>query len=233
VKEDSKRVLLGSEKFGCLTPYKASRFNISAMSYGALSDTAILSLSKGARKGDFFHNTGEGGVSSFHLKGGGDLVWNIGTGYFGCGSGTHKREFNSKVFQQTLKDAKGQIKMIEIKLSQGAKPGHGGLLPRQKISKEIAFARKLEFPPTGDCNSPPCHSAFSNYFELVQFIQQLRELSYGLPVGIKLCIGYPNEFEMLCSIIKEKGIGPDFITIDGAEGGTGGKHACFQPCTIN
>ena len=219
VKEESKRVVIGSNAFGCKKPYSASRFNISAMSYGALSDHAILALSSGANKGQFYHNTGEGGVSAFHLQGGGDLVWNIGTGYFGCGTGTSTRLFDDELFQKTLNEANGKIKMIEIKLSQGAKPGHGGLLPRQKISKEIAFARKLPFPPEGDCHSPSSHSAFSSFEELVQFIDRLRNLSNGLPIGIKLCVGHPEEFHQLCSTIHSMKSGPDFITIDGAEGG--------------
>lgn len=220
--EEAKRAVVGTAEFGTTQPYSASVLNISAMSYGAISDNAILALNNGARMGNFYHNTGEGGVSRFHLEGGGDVVWNIGTGYFGCGSGSgSKRVFDPVCFQEMLAQGEGRIKMLEIKLSQGAKPGHGGLLPRAKITEEIARARKLKFPSTDDCHSPARHSAFGNPFELVEFIARLRELSDGLPVGIKLCVGAPAEIGALCKAMIATQQGPDFITVDGAEGGTG------------
>lgn len=225
VDEESRRTMVGTAAWGTTQPYSASVLNISAMSYGALSNNAILSLSQGAKLGGFFHNTGEGGVSQFHLEGGGDLVWNVGTGYFGCGSpdpkSTSKRIFDPAQFKDTIASSEGQIKMVEIKISQGAKPGHGGLLPRNKITKEIATARKLEWPPMDDCHSPARHSAFSTPHELISFIIQLRELSGGLPIGIKLCVGKPGEVASMCRAMIEMDNGPDFITVDGAEGGTG------------
>ena len=220
--EEAKRFTIGSAEFGTTMPYSASVLNISAMSYGAISDNAILALSGGASIGGFYHNTGEGGVSRYHREGGGDLVWNVGTGYFGCGSGAGEtRTFEPAMLKETIDECKRQIKMIEIKLSQGAKPGHGGLLPRAKITREIAEARKLTYPPTHDCHSPSAHSAFTNALELVQFISQVRELAGGIPVGIKMCIGQPGEVAALCRAMVEIGNGPDFITVDGAEGGTG------------
>ncbi len=232
IQKDDARVCIGTEEYGTYRTYSASIFNISAMSYGAISDNAILALNAGANLGQFYHNTGEGGVSYFHRQHGGDLVYNIGTGYYGCGTfekgGGEKRIFDSTCFQETMDESRGQIKMIEIKISQGAKPGHGGLLPKAKITKEIAQARKLAFPPEYDCHSPSSHSAFSNCHELVTFIAQLRELSGGSPVGIKMCIGQPQDFANLCKAIIEVGIGPDFITIDGAEGGTGAAPPEFS-----
>lgn len=216
---ENARHIIGTESWGCKQPYSASILNVSAMSYGAISENAILSLNAGAFYGNFYHNTGEGGVSTFHRKNGGDLVWNIGTGYFGCGIGSGAdREFDEEMFKATLNDANGQIKMIEIKISQGAKPGHGGLLPKSKITKEIADARKLPFPPEGDCHSPSNHSAFSNPEELVQFVTKLRELSGGLPVGIKMCVGNSSEVAALCKAMVNANTGVDFITVDGAEG---------------
>ena len=222
-KSDAVRHTIGCAEYGTTQPYSASILNISAMSYGAISDNAIVALSRGAQMGNFYHNTGEGGVSKFHVEGGGNLVWNIGTGYFGCGSGVGEhRIFEPEVFQQMLSETNNnQIKMIEIKLSQGAKPGHGGLLPKAKITPEIANARKLTYPPVGDCHSPARHSSFSNAYELVLFITKVRELSGGLPVGIKLCVGEPTDIADLCKAMIELNNGPDFITIDGAEGGTG------------
>lgn len=218
----SFRTRVGCEAYGTTQPYDASVLNISGMSYGAISDNAILALSTGAKMGKFMQNTGEGGVSRFHLEGGGDLVWNIGTGYFGCGTGEgHNRVFDPSTFQEMIDQANGQVKMIEVKLSQGAKPGHGGLLPKAKITKEIAFARKLPFPPDADCHSPARHSSFGNAYELIEFLAKLRELSGGLPVGIKMCVGEPGDVATLCKAIVETGSGPDFITVDGSEGGTG------------
>ena len=198
--------------------------NISAMSYGALSDNAILALNGGAKLGNFYHNTGEGGVSRFHLQPGGDIVWNVGTGYFGCRNkdGT----FSSEMFVDTV--SKPQIKMIEIKLSQGAKPGHGGLLPGSKVTEAIAEARGVSVGE--DCNSPPQHSAFRNPYELIEFVQTLRELSGGKPVGFKLCVGNPVEFAAIIRAIIDIGVdhAPDFITIDGSEGGTGAAPPEFS-----
>jgi len=199
----------------CSQPYEASLLNISAMSYGALSKNAILALNKGAKIGKFAHNTGEGGISPYHLKHGGDLIWQIGTGYFGC------RDINGN-FDPALfaeKSSIGAVKMIEIKLSQGAKPGHGGILPAVKLTPEIAAIRHV--PMGKDVISPAAHSAFSTPTELLIFVAQLRDLSKGKPVGIKLCIGKKSEFLGLCKAMLETGITPDFITIDGAEGGTG------------
>jgi len=220
--ENAKRCVVGATEYGTKQPYSASIFNISAMSYGALSDNAILALNRGAQLGGFYHNTGEGGVSQFHRQCGGDIVWNVGTGYFGCGSGEgDKRVFEPAIMKETIDDCQGKIKMIEIKLSQGAKPGHGGLLPKSKITKSIAEARKLQYPPTGDCHSPARHSSFSNHHELVEFISHVREVSGGLPVGVKMCVGDPAEVAAFVRAIAEMGQGPDFITVDGAEGGTG------------
>ena len=220
----AQRMTIGTAEYGTTKPYSASVLNISAMSYGAISDNAILALSAGARLGNFYHNTGEGGVSASHLKGGGDIVWNVGTGYFGCGGTdpqTGRRMFDPAVFRETLDESQGQIKMIELKLSQGAKPGHGGILPKAKITAEIASARRLTYPATVDCHSPAQHSAFSNAWEMVEFIAKVRELSGGLPVGIKLCVGEPGDIATLCKAMVETGNGPDFITVDGGEGGTG------------
>jgi len=223
------RYSIGTSAFGTTNPYSASIFNVSGMSYGAISDHAILALNTGAKMGNFFQNTGEGGVSRFHIQGGGDLVWNIGTGYFGCGSGTgDKRVFEPQVFQETLHAAEGRVKMIEIKLSQGAKPGHGGILPKAKITPEIAATRKLVYPATGDCHSPPRHSSFNNAHELIEFVVKVRELSGGLPVGVKLCVGEPGDIASLCKAMVETGNGPDFITVDGAEGGTGAAPEEFS-----
>ncbi|MFT4808340.1 MAG: glutamate synthase domain-containing protein 2 [Paraglaciecola sp.] len=199
----------------CLQPYSASVFNISAMSYGSLSGNAIEALNKGAKKGGFYHNTGEGSVSPAHLKHGGDLVWQIGTGYFGCR--TKEGGFDADSFTKTA--IKDNIKMIEIKLSQGAKPGHGGILPAHKNTIEIAEIRQVE--PGTRVESPPIHSAFSTPLEMMQFIKQLRDLSGGKPVGFKLCIGRKSEFVALCKAMIETDIQPDFITVDGGEGGTG------------
>jgi glutamate synthase domain-containing protein 2 len=198
----------------CTQPYNASIFNISAMSYGALSKTAISSLNKGAKKGGFAHNTGEGGISDYHLEGG-DLIWQIGTGYFGCrkDDGT----FSEELFVE--KSNLPQVKMIELKLSQGAKPGHGGLLPGEKNTPEIAKIRNIQ--PHIVVHSPSAHSAFSNSKELLCFLKKLRNLSGGKPVGFKICIGRQDEFIAIVQAMKETGIIPDFITVDGAEGGTG------------
>lgn len=199
----------------CKQPYSLSLFNISAMSFGALSANAIRALNKGAKLGNFAHDTGEGGYSQYHREFGGDIVWEIGSGYFGCRNddGT----FCAERFAEQA--AAPQVKMIEIKLSQGAKPGHGGVLPGPKVTQEISNARGV---PVGvDCVSPAAHSAFSTPLELVHFIARLRELSGGKPVGFKLCIGHPWEFIGICKAMLETGIRPDFVVIDGTEGGTG------------
>ncbi len=199
----------------CQKPYDASLLNISAMSYGALSKNAILALNKGAKIGGFAHNTGEGGISPYHLEHDADLIWQIGTGYFGCRD--ENGAFDPELFAK--KSARDSVKMIEIKLSQGAKPGHGGILPAVKLTPEIAKIRNV--PMGKDVISPAAHSAFSTPRELVAFIARLRDLSGGKPVGFKLCIGDKSEFLAICKAMLETGVTPDFITIDGSEGGTG------------
>ena len=203
-------------------PYSCSVLNISAMSFGALSPNALLALNGGAKKGGFYHCTGEGGISPYHLQNGGDLVWQIGTAYFGCRNddGT----FDPDLFrEQSRLDS---VKMIEIKISQGAKPGHGGVLPAAKITPEIAATRKI--PMGRDCLSPPGHSSFNSPRGLCEFIAQLRELSCGKPIGFKLCLGHRHEFLGICKAMLETGILPDFITVDGAEGGTGAAPMEFS-----
>jgi glutamate synthase domain-containing protein 2 len=196
-------------------PYSASVFNISAMSFGALSANAILALNKGARQGNFAHDTGEGSISSHHRVHGGDLIWEIASGYFGCRN--EDGSFNPEKFAANASEP--QVKMIELKLSQGAKPGHGGMLPGPKVTPEIAAARGI---PVGvDCVSPAAHSAFSTPIELMQFIDKLRTLSGGKPTGMKLCVGHPWEWFAMVKAMLETGITPDFIVVDGAEGGTG------------
>lgn len=212
------RVVIGGKD--CQQPYSASLFNISAMSFGALSKNAIQALNLGAKAGEFFHDTGEGGISEYHLQGG-DLVWEIGTGYFGCR--TENGCFDVEKFKQ--KANWEQVKMIEIKLSQGAKPGHGGVLPAAKNNQEIAEIRGVQ--PHTDVLSPPGHSAFSDAEGLLQFVEQLRVLSNGKPVGFKLAIGSKQEFIEICEKMLETGIKPDFITVDGAEGGTGAAPIDF------
>jgi glutamate synthase domain-containing protein 2 len=213
------RVIIGGED--CQQPYSSSLFNISAMSFGALSKNAIEALNLGAKAGNFFHNTGEGGISKYHLKGG-DLVWEIGTGYFGCRD--EDGNFDAEKFKE--KANWEQVKMIEIKISQGAKPGHGGVLPAAKNNEEIAKIRGIQ--PHTEILSPPNHSAFSNAEGLVHFVKQLRVLSNGKPVGFKLAIGSKQEFIELCEKIVDTGINPDFITVDGAEGGTGAAPIDFS-----
>lgn len=206
----------------CKQPYDASIYNISAMSYGSLSTNAILALSGGAKIGGFAHNTGEGGISDYHLQGGGDLIWQIGTGYFGCR--TKDGNFDPQAFAE--KSVHPHVKMIEVKLSQGAKPGHGGLLPASKVNDEIARVRMVE--KGKDVASPPCHKAFSTPIGLMHFIAQLRELSEGKPVGFKLSIGHRSEFVAICKAMIVTGIYPDFITVDGGEGGTGAAPPEFS-----
>ena len=203
-------------------PYSASVFNVSAMSFGALSANAILALNQGARLGHFAHDTGEGGVSRYHLEGGGDLIWEIGSGYFGCR--TNDGQFDAQMFAEQA--AAPAIKMVEIKLSQGAKPGHSGVLPGSKVTAEIAAARRVPIGQT--CESPSFHRTFSNPLELMTFIAELRELSKGKPVGFKLCIGHRWEFMAICKAMIATEITPDFIVIDGAEGGTGAAPLEFS-----
>ncbi len=207
------RIHIGSSQ--CTQPYAASLFNISAMSYGSLSKNAVMALNEGARLGGFFHNTGEGGLTPYHLEGGGDVVWNIGTGYFSCRNedGTFSYE------QYTKRAVHTSVKMIELKLSQGAKPGHGGILPKSKVTQEIADIRLVS--PGADVLSPPRHSAFTTPEEMMDFIQILRKGSQGKPIGFKLCVGDQNEFKAICEAMRAKNTYVDFITVDGGEGGTG------------
>lgn len=218
--EHDPRVIIGGPD--CKQKYAASIFNISAMSFGALSKNAIMALNGGAKLGGFAHNTGEGGLSPYHLEPGGDIIWQIGTGYFGCRNkdGT----FNGELFAERAKLP--NVKMIEIKLSQGAKPGHGGILPAKKNTPEIAKIRLVE--PHQDVLSPPGHSIFSNPLEFVQFIKQLRDLSEGKPIGFKFCVGRKSEFLAICKAMIQTGIMPDFITVDGGEGGTGAAPLEFS-----
>jgi len=209
----ASRVSFGGKD--CTQIYEASRFNISAMSFGALSKHAILALNKGAKLGGFYQNTGEGGLSPYHLQENGDLVWQIGTGYFSCR--TKQGAFSPELFQKNAQHP--NVKMIEIKISQGAKPGHGGILPAAKVTPEIAEIRNVDLGI--DIESPPAHSAFSTPLELLQFVKQLRDLSGGKPVGFKLSVGKPEEFIAICKAMRQRDIYPDFITVDGGEGGTG------------
>ena len=207
------RIIIGGPD--CAKPYSASIFNISAMSFGALSRNAILALNGGAKRGNFAHDTGEGGYSPYHRVNGGDIIWEVGSGYFSCrnGDGT----FCAEKFEENAKSE--QVKMVELKLSQGAKPGHGGVLPGAKVSAEIAATRGV--PQGVDCISPSRHSAFSTPIEMMQFIATMRRLSGGKPAGFKLCIGHPWEFLAICKAMLETEIYPDFIVVDGKEGGTG------------
>lgn len=212
------RITIGA---GCAQPYSASVFNISAMSFGALSAAAIRALNAGAKRGGFYHDTGEGSISSYHREAGGDLVWELGSGYFGCRN--DNGSFSEPRFIENA--CNPQVKMIEVKLSQGAKPGHGGVLPAAKLSAEIAATRGV--PMGQDCVSPARHSAFSTPLELLQFVARLRELSGGKPTGFKLAIGHPWEWFGIAKAMHESGILPDFIVVDGAEGGTGAAPAEF------
>ena len=220
VVEEHVRVVFGGAE--CKQPYSASRLNISAMSFGALSSNAIAALNKGAAMGNFAHNTGEGGMSKYHLKYGGDIIWQIGTAYFGCRN--IDGSFNDDAFaERAVLDA---VKMIEIKLSQGAKPSHGGVLPGAKVTQEIADIRLVEVGKT--VNSPASHPEFDTPRGLLQFVQRLRKLSGGKPVGFKLCLGKKVEFMAIVKAMIETKILPDFITIDGAEGGTGAAPVEFS-----
>lgn len=206
------RITIGADR---AQPYSASVFNISAMSFGSLSANAILALNRGAKQGGFYHDTGEGSISRHHRVHGGDLVWEIGSGYFGCR--TAEGHFDAEKFAANARDP--QVKMIELKLSQGAKPGQGGILPAAKVSAEIAEARGV--PQGVECHSPAAHSAFSTPVGLLQFVDRLRELSGGKPTGFKLAIGHPWEWFAIAKAMKETGLLPDFIVVDGGEGGTG------------
>lgn len=209
----SPRVKVGNDETS--KPYSASVLNISAMSFGALSAAAIEALNKGAKAGNFYHDTGEGGLSPYHLKHGGDIVWELGSGYFGARD--KKGNFDPGLFAEN--SGRDEVKMTEIKLSQGAKPGHGGLLPGAKVTAEIAETRKV--PAFEDCLSPSGHSSFSTPIEMLEFAAKMRELSGGKPVGLKLCVGQPHEVFAMMKAILKTGIHPDFIVVDGAEGGTG------------
>jgi glutamate synthase domain-containing protein 2 len=203
-------------------PYSASIFNVGAMSFGSLSANAVMSLNQGAHMGNFAQNTGEGGLTKYHLSGRGDVIWQIGTGYFGCRTSTGK--FSPEKFAE--KATLPEVKMIEIKLSQGAKPGHGGILPAAKLTKEIAEIRDV--PMGQSVISPPAHSAFSTPIEFLYYIQHLRDLSGGKPVGFKLCVGKTREFISIVKAMRKTGLTPDFITVDGGEGGTGAAPLEFS-----
>jgi glutamate synthase domain-containing protein 2 len=210
--DSQPRITIGGD--ACKQKYSASILNISAMSFGSLSAAAITALNRGAKHGNFYHNTGEGGISPHHLQGG-DLVWQVGTGYFGCRN--DKGRFDPGLFRENA--ARDSVRMIEIKLSQGAKPGHGGILPASKNSPEIARIRAVEAGTK--VISPSTHPEFKTPIGLLEFLQKLREMSDGKPVGFKLCVGRRREFVAICKAMVESGILPDFITVDGGEGGTG------------
>ncbi|MDZ4137186.1 MAG: FMN-binding glutamate synthase family protein, partial [Paracoccaceae bacterium] len=213
------RVTIGGPH--CTQPYSASILNISGMSYGALSPNAIEALNRGAKKGGFAHTTGEGSISRFHRKHGGDLVWQIASGYFGCRN--PDGSFSPEKFTENA--ASDQVKMIEVKLSQGAKPGHGGILPGSKVTEAIAEARGVAVGQ--DCISPAAHAVFSTPTGLCEFVESLRRMSGGKPVGIKLCVGHPWEWFAIAKAMQQTGLVPDFITVDGAEGGTGAAPVEF------
>src|SRR5437588_4070077 len=214
------RVTIGGPD--CSKPYSASVFNISAMSFGALSPNAVRALNAGAKRGGFAHDTGEGGVSPYHRENGGDIIWEVGSGYFGCRN--RDGSFNPDEFARIATD--GQIKMVELKISQGAKPGHGGVLPAAKVSEEISKIRGV--PMGEDCTSPATHRAFSTPLEMMAFVGNMRKLSGGKPAGFKMCIGHRWEFLAICKAMVESGIYPDFIVIDGNEGGTGAAPLEFM-----
>ncbi|WP_442881180.1 FMN-binding glutamate synthase family protein [Bosea sp. (in: a-proteobacteria)] len=216
---DGFRIEIGGPQ--CTQPYSGSVLNISAMSFGSLSANAIRALNRGARLGNFAHDTGEGSISPYHREFGGDLIWELGSGYFGCRSDDGR--FDPERFAAQARDP--QVKMVEIKLSQGAKPGHGGILPGHKVSHEIALTRGV--PEGQTCVSPARHSAFDTPIEMMQFIARLRELSGGKPVGFKFCLGHPWEFMGIVKAMLATGILPDFIVVDGAEGGTGAAPVEF------
>ncbi|WP_423822333.1 glutamate synthase-related protein [Salinisphaera sp. SPP-AMP-43] len=214
------RVTIGNSQ--CAQPYSSSRLNISAMSFGSLSANAVAAMNRGAALGGFAQDTGEGAISDYHREHGGDLIWEIASAYFGCRY--DDGSFNPDDF--AAKANTEQVKMIEIKISQGAKPGHGGLLPGRKVTAEIARVRDIE--QGQDCQSPATHPEFDTPVGLLRFVQRLRDLTHGKPVGFKLCLGRPHEFMAVCKAMLETGITPDFITVDGAEGGTGAAPAEFE-----
>jgi glutamate synthase domain-containing protein 2 len=214
------RVTVGGKN--CKQPYDLSVFNVSAMSFGSLSKNAVMALNGGAAIGEFAHNTGEGGISEYHDKYNGDLIYQIGTGYFGCR--TKDGNFSDELYIKRTKEP--NVKMIEIKLSQGAKPGHGGILPAKKATPEIAAIRNIE--PYKAVLSPPYHKAFNTPIGLIKFIGKCQELSGGKPVGFKLCVGHKSEFIAICKAMLETGIKPDFISVDGGEGGTGAAPLEFS-----
>jgi len=214
------RTRVGGAK--CLMPYDISLFNVSAMSFGSLSGNAIMALNKGAKMGGFAHDTGEGSVSDYHRRYGGDLIWELGSGYFGCRKADGS--FDPALFAKVASEP--QIKMIEIKISQGAKPGHGGVLPAAKITPEIAKTRGI--PMGEDCISPAGHAKFSTPLELMHFIEELRSLSQGKPIGFKLCIGKLSEWFAIIKAMLDTGTRPDFIVVDGKEGGTGAAAVEFS-----
>ncbi len=218
--EQDPRLIVGEKH--CEQKYSCSVLNVSAMSFGSLSSRAILSLNGGAKIGNFAHNTGEGGISPYHLENQGDLIYQIGTGYFG--SRAPDGNFSDKLFAERTKAP--SVKMVEIKLSQGAKPGHGGILPAKKVTKEIAAIRSIEMGK--DVISPPYHKEFNTPIGLLKFVKKCRKLSNGKPIGFKLCIGQKSEFIAICKAMVETGITPDFIAIDGGEGGTGAAPLEFS-----
>ena len=214
------RTLIGGKD--CTQPYSISMLNVSPMSFGSLSKNAVRALNKGAAMGGFAHNTGEGGVSPYHKEFGGDLVWQMGTGYFGAR--THDGDFDPAKFRDRAAD--DQVKMVELKVSQGAKPGIGGVLPADKITKEVSEIRDV--PMGKDCISPAAHRVFSTPVELIEFIAKMRELSGGKPAGFKLCVSSRREVLAICKAIREVGTAPDFIVVDGSEGGTGAAPIDFE-----
>lgn len=218
--DHNPRVTVGGPD--CKKPYELSLLNVSAMSYGSLSANAIKALNGGAAIGGFAHNTGEGGISSHHMEFGGDLIYQIGTGYFGCRNA--EGGFSEENFLETI--GKANVKMIEVKLSQGAKPGHGGILPAKKVTEEISKIRNV--PMGKDVLSPPFHREFDTPIGLLKFIKRLRDLSGGIPVGFKLCVGHRSEFIAICKAMVKTGIRPDFIAVDGGEGGTGAAPLEFS-----
>ena len=220
VAADAFRVLIGGA--GCQQPYSASVFNISAMSFGSLSANAIRALNRGAKMGGFAHDTGEGGLSPYHREHGGDIIWEIGSGYFGCRN--RDGTFSPDAFARVAESP--QVKMVELKLSQGAKPGHGGVLPAAKVTREIALIRGVQMDQ--DCISPACHSAFATPIEMLHFLAEMRRLAGGKPVGFKLCVGHPWEVLALVKAMLETSITPDFIVVDGTEGGTGAAPLEFM-----
>jgi glutamate synthase domain-containing protein 2 len=219
--EEKFRITIGGPD--CAKPYSASVFNISAMSFGALSPNAVRALNAGAKKGGFAHDTGEGGVSPYHRENGGDIIWEIGSGYFGCRNRADG-SFNPEEFARVASD--DQIKMVELKISQGAKPGHGGVLPAAKVSEEISRIRGVGMGE--DCISPAYHKAFSTPLQMMAFIGEMRRLSGGKPAGFKLCVGHKWEFLAICKAMLQTGIYPDFIVVDGNEGGTGAAPLEFM-----